>query len=106
MKKFKKLMAGFAVVVTLLTTISGAHALVAIDTSTRKWEKGVGTTLYVYYWQYSNYWHKTKRHYANAMMNDKYSGRVYANKISGQKLLHQDHGEDILQIIHIMVMSS
>ena len=52
MKKFKKLMAGFAVVVTLLTTISGAHALVAIDTSTRKWEKGVGTTLYVYYWQY------------------------------------------------------
>jgi lactococcin 972 family bacteriocin len=80
MKKFKKLMAGFAVVVTLLTTISGAHALVAIDTSTRKWEKGVGTTLYVYYWQYSNYWHKTKRHYANAMMNDKYSGRVYTNK--------------------------
>ena len=80
MRKLKKIIASFAVVMTLLTAVSNVNALVAIDTSTQKWEKGVGTNFYVYYWQYSNYWHKTKRHYANAMMNDKYSDRVYANK--------------------------
>lgn len=50
-----------------------------IDNSNENGNMGVGTNFYVCYWQYSNDWNKTKRHYGNAMMNDKYSGRVWAN---------------------------
>ncbi len=82
----KNLLKKAIISLVLITTIVGgvssmndAKALVVIDNATEKWEMGVGTNFYVCFWQYSNYWRKSNRHYANAMMNNKYSGRKYAN---------------------------
>ena len=44
------------------------------------WSFGVGTFLNLWFRQESKYYHPTKKHYTNAMMNNKYSGRVYAAK--------------------------
>lgn len=44
------------------------------------WSFGVGTRANIFFRQESNYYHPSKRHYANAMMNNEYSGRVYAAK--------------------------
>lgn len=45
-----------------------------------KWSFGVGTIANLWFRQESKYYHASKKHYANAMMNDKYSGRVYVAK--------------------------
>lgn len=44
------------------------------------WDYGVKMNALMYVWQFSDYNHPTKTHYATAMMNDEYSEKVKALK--------------------------
>ena len=49
------------------------------------WDYGVKMNAFMYVWQFSDYIHPTKTHYATAMMNNQYSAKVKALKGSYAK---------------------
>lgn len=79
--KLKKYIVTFVALFTILCGSGSVSAYVNnADAGGGKWSYGVGTIGNIWFRQESKYYHKTKSHYANAMMNDKYSGRVKAAK--------------------------
>lgn len=60
-----------------------ARATVSVEGG--EWDYGVKLNALMQVWQYSDYYHNTKYHSATAMMNDKYSDRIYANSESTAK---------------------
>ncbi len=70
---------------------------VKVSVSGGEWDYGVKLNIAMRVWQYSNYYHKDKYHSATAMMNGKYSDRVYANagktaKAASPKFSYIDEG--------------
>lgn len=81
MKKVKKFFISFLVVLTLFGAMNSVSAYYYnLDKSGGQWSYGVGTKLNLWFRQESKYYHGSKSHYANAMMNDTYTGRVKAAK--------------------------
>ena len=79
--KFKKYIATFTAVFTILCCSTAVHGYMNnVNAGGGIWSYGVGTIGNIMFRQESKYYHKTKKHYANAMMNDKYTGRIKASK--------------------------
>ncbi|MCX7922723.1 MAG: lactococcin 972 family bacteriocin [Clostridia bacterium] len=75
MKKF--LLTTIVVASLVMAQLSIANA-VTVSVDGGSWNYGLATQL-GFIWDYSYYYHPSKAHYSNAMINGMYSGRKNAN---------------------------